>query len=212
MARVVMVVGVAVAVMVVMMAVVTPVTARTATLLSLLSRGFERKEEATFTSLRQTKDYEVRQYPEKKWVCTGQDASEDQVTVFLRLFSYIDGTNDRNERLTMGIPVSIEVHNDGGVVVMQACFFIPEASQADPPTPTDPLVSIVARPAMTVYSREFGGYALDESTWDQEVTTLKRQVEAAGNTVNTFLTFWNAYDAPIKLLGRRNEVWLVAQV
>jgi len=184
---------------------------RSASLFSTLARGFETQEEVTYTTLRQPRaqGFEVREYAAKKWVCTLQRPTEAQFTVFGRLFSYIDGNNDRSEKIVMGIPVSIEAQE--GSTQMEACFFVPEANQASPPQPTDSRVFITTRPAMTVFTRKFGGYATDEATWKTEAAALRKKVEAAGNTIDTSRSFWNAYDHPIKILGRRNEVWLVQQ-
>ncbi|MPC88384.1 hypothetical protein E2C01_083285 [Portunus trituberculatus] len=53
----------------------------------------------------------------------------------------------------MGKPVSIEVKTaaDGSREV-NACFFLPERIQADPPTPTDPLVFLSQRPTLTIFT------------------------------------------------------------
>ncbi|KAK3890001.1 hypothetical protein Pcinc_006029 [Petrolisthes cinctipes] len=194
---------------VVVLATVCP-AARAASVFTAVSRGFETQEEIKFSSRRTLTDYEERQYPEKKWVCSKQDPGEGQLTVFLRLFAYIDGKNDRNLELVMGIPVSIEARQgEAGGLSMQACFFIPETNQANPPVPIDSSVSIVTRPAMTVFTREFGGYASDEHTWQEEATELTRLVQAENININPNIAFWNAYDPPLKFWGRRNEVWLV---
>ena len=54
----------------------------------------------------------------------------------------------------MGKPVSIEAKASEGVALeLNACFFLPERVQADPPTPTDPLVYLSQRPSITVFTR-----------------------------------------------------------
>ncbi|XP_045618242.1 heme-binding protein 1 [Procambarus clarkii] len=186
--------------------------AAAANLFTAFTRSFGPQEEVTFTSARENTEFEERVYPAKKWACTeqvGGYSDGDQIDVFLRLFAYIGGENDRQEKLVMGIPVSIEYKVEGGQKVYTACFFIPEAAQDNPPAPTNAQVVITPRPEMTVYTRKFGGYATDEATWTTEAEALTALVTAAGNQINPNLIYWNAYDPPFKFWNRRNEVWLL---
>ncbi|KAK8376612.1 hypothetical protein O3P69_009906 [Scylla paramamosain] len=163
--------------------------------------------------LKQTEGLEERRIPAKTWVCTNQPPADDpessQLTVFLRLFGYLDGENNKGERLPMGIPVSIEATGTQENRNLTACFFLPEKVQIDPPTPTDPTVTLLHRPSLTILTRQFGGYPNSEATWDAETDKLKTLVSSAGISIDPNLVFWNAYDPPLKFWNRRNEVWLV---
>ncbi|KAK8723739.1 hypothetical protein OTU49_011520 [Cherax quadricarinatus] len=189
-----------------------------ASLLTAFTRSLGPQEEITFSTVPSTDvsngEFEERVYPSKQWVCTKQNGGlteGDQIQVFLKLFAYIDGANDQNKELVMGLPVSIEYSDVEGQKVYTACFFIPEADQAAPPAPTNSQVFLTTRPQMTVLTRQFGGYANDEPTWMTEVQALTKLVNEAGYQVNPNLIYWNAYDPPYKFWGRRNEVWLLKQ-
>lgn len=193
-------------------------TTDAASMLTLFSRGFERQEEIQTRNLNTGSGWESRQVPGKVWACTGQQgaASEgqitftDQIDAFKRLFGYIDGANNRGEKLTMGKPVSIEVKTaaDGSREV-NACFFLPERVQADPPTPTNALVFLSQRPNLTIFTRRFGGFVTDEDEWMAQSRGLKRVLTAEGIETRDDLQYWNAYDPPHKFWFRRNEVWMV---
>ncbi|XP_071517243.1 heme-binding protein 1-like [Panulirus ornatus] len=185
-----------------------------ATLFSAFARALGPQEEAPHTVVHQYEGFEERLYPAKKWACTKQNGSYstgDQIDVFLRLFGYIGGDNSKGEKLVMGTPVSVECRTEEEHKVYSACFFIPEAAQADPPAPTNPRVVITSRPDTTVFTRKFGGYAQDEDTWNKEAEDLSEVLTEAGKSFTRNLVFWNAYDPPFKFWKRRNEVWLVRQ-
>lgn len=205
-------------VMVVMVvAILQPPLTNTASIFTAFSRGFERQEEIQTTVLNQGSGWESREVPGKVWACTGQEAgnngritTSDQLAAFLRLFGYLNGKNSLDQKLPMGKPVSIEVKTaaDGSREV-SACFSLPERIQADPPTPTDPLVFLSQRPTLTIYTTRFGGFASDEDEWMREAQELKRVLTAEGIETREDLQYWNAYDPPYKFWRRRNEVWLV---
>ena len=53
----------------------------------------------------------------------------------------------------MGIPVSIGAEGTKAKRKLTACFFLPEKVQANPPTPTNPEVSLVKRPSLTIITK-----------------------------------------------------------
>ncbi|KAG7167952.1 Heme-binding protein 1-like 2 [Homarus americanus] len=182
-----------------------------ANLFTAFSRSFGPTEPVTFTTVRRA----GRLYQAKFWACTehhgAQYTIDDKLELFYRLFAYIGGKNSKGEKLVLGIPVSIEHNISDEEHIFNACFFIPEAAQADPPTPTDPNVHITLRPQMTILTRRLGGYATDETTWNTETEKLTSIITAAGEHVIPNHVFWNAYDPPFKFWNRRNEVWLVKE-
>jgi len=206
-------------VMVMVVALFQPLPTSAASILTAFSRGFERQEEIQTTLLNKGSGWESREVPGKMWVCTGQqrDAPEakvsnsEQLKAFVRLFDYLDGKNSEGEELPMGKPVSIEVKQAAdGSTELNACFFLPERVQANPPAPTNPLVYLSQRPTVTIFTNEFGGFATDEDTWMKEAQKLKQRLTEQGKQIRDDLQYWNAYDPPHKFWFRRNEVWLVA--
>lgn len=181
-------------------------------LFNAFTSSFGTQEEAAYTLVRRGSGYEERRYPSKNWLCTTQTggySDEDQMSVFLRLFSYLGGDNNQSRKLDMAIPVSIEVEETADGEVVTACFFLEEKDQLNYPEPTNSEVMIIQRPEMTIYTREFGGYATSESTWKNEAASLKEVLNEAGEMTRSNIMYWNAYDAPFKFWNRRNEVWLV---
>jgi len=167
---------------------------------------------APYQVINRYKGFEERVYESSAWACTeqrGEYRDQDQISVFLGLFAYINGENDKGINMGMSTPVSIYYDNRGSSQLFEACFYVHPSQQNNPPEPTNNNVFIRTRPSMTVYTREFGGFATDQSDWLSEARKLTRMVEAAGKSVQTDVMFWNAYDAPVKFWNRRNEVWLL---
>jgi len=50
---------------------------------------------------------------------------------------------------------------------------------------------------------------MKDRTWEEEATELKALVEAKGLKVKADGYYRNGYDAPMKILNRRNEVWWI---
>ena len=74
----------------------------------------------------------------------------------MKLFRYISGANAGANEIAMTIPVSTKWRSTGeDSVEREMCFYLAEANQDDPPSPTDPEVYIVTRPAMNVYTRYY---------------------------------------------------------
>ena len=141
----------------------------------------------------------------------------------MKMFRYISGANEGNVEIEMTIPVSTKWRGD----VREMCFYLDEAHQANPPTPTDPAVYIVTRPAMNVYTRygsgsitesvfkytqliyrRVGGY-MSDSKWQDEATSLEALIRSNGLDVDTEEFYVNGYNSPMQFWNRRNEVWKV---
>ncbi|XP_064077489.1 heme-binding protein 1-like [Macrobrachium nipponense] len=186
--------------------------ANPASLFSAFASNLGPQEEIRYTVVRHGTGYEERLYPSKNWVCTEQKggySNEDQVQVFLRLFGYLGGENSQNRHLKMGIPASIEYKITAEGKAFTACFFLEEKDQSNYPTPTNGEVTVISRPAMTVFTRKFGGYATTETTWLEEADSLRAVLKEAGEETRSDIMYWNAYNSPVKFWNRRNEVWLL---
>merc|ERR1712179_700940 len=156
---------------------------------------------APYKILSKYKGFEERVYESSSWACTqqrGEYKDQDQIAVFLGLFAYINGGNDQGLNMGMSVPVSIYYDNSGSSQLFEACFYVHPSHQNHPPQPNTDKVFIKTRPPMTVYTREFGGYATDQSDWLSEARKLNKLVEAAGKSAQTDVMYWNAYDAPVK--------------
>ncbi|CAL4083103.1 unnamed protein product [Meganyctiphanes norvegica] len=181
---------------------------------SSLSSLTTTQPEAAHTVTRTAKGYEERQYGSLKYACrrqTGAFNDQDQTSIFLALFNYINGENNKGIEMDMSVPVSIEVFKNITTTVYNACFYIDPKHQNSPPTPQDADTFIMERPPITLFTRRFGGFADTEEEWTSAAQKLRKLVEQGGDSVRQDIMYWNAYDSPIKFWSRRNEVWLVKQ-
>ncbi|KAK8728856.1 hypothetical protein OTU49_008832 [Cherax quadricarinatus] len=157
--------------------------------------------------------YEERMYQPAKWVCSNTTeqtySDKSQRKLFFNLFHYITGANTQGMDIPMTAPITIlrQVLPEGNKS-NQMCFYLPQAYQQAPSVPTEENVYIENRPAITVLTRTFGGFAMLESVWENEAKDLQEKLQAAGETNIDFSLFYRAtYDAPMKTENRRNEVW-----
>ena len=128
------------------------------------------------------------------------------------LFKYISEANSANEKIPMASPVATKIvpgPGSTGEKNFTVLFFTPFAYQANTPTPTDPRLALVSLPAITAYVASFGGYESDAELQEKTselVNYLNKDVVAY---VKDFY-FTAGYDPPFRVIGRHNEVWLLA--
>ena len=109
----------------------------------------------------------------------------------------------------MTVPVSTYVtQTPEGEISKEMCFFIGAEHQKETPKPTNPEVYIKARPGMTILTRKIGGWVKDRQ-WEEEAEEVKKMVQAKGIQIVEDGYYRNGYDAPMKFINRRNEVWWV---
>ncbi|KAJ8270518.1 hypothetical protein GJAV_G00115870 [Gymnothorax javanicus] len=160
-----------------------------------------------------SQDYEVRTYLATKWVSTrvtGLQYKPAVSTGFRRLFSYIQGSNEPNEKVEMTAPVTCLVEPGAGPAcesTFTVSFYVPEQHQDDPPKPTDPEVFIEHRKEHTVFVRTYGGFSNEEVIREQ-LLQLMKSLQRDGLEFEEKPYYTAGYDSPFKLINRRNEVWL----
>ena len=85
-------------------------------------------EEPEFEVLEEKKgetNYELRRYKAAKWTSTslkGKDFDDSTNGLFRKLFTYIRGSNDSNEKVSMTVPVTMNV--SGQTNDTQVCFLL----------------------------------------------------------------------------------------
>merc|ERR1711976_259093 len=88
--------------------------------------------------------FELRSYGETKWVSTkvqGRSHKDTTTKGFWKLFNYIQGKNERNDKIEMTAPVAIrvepgkEAYSDSTFTVS---FFIGKDCHDDPAKPSNP--------------------------------------------------------------------------
>lgn len=92
-------------------------------------------------------------------------------------------------------------------------FMVPASHQEAPPTTADKRIFFERRKKMAVLVRRFGGYLNDEVV-RRELAALREAITNNGDAENVDFQryFVVGYDPPFKLLGRRNEIWVVKRV
>ncbi|XP_031438071.1 heme-binding protein 2-like isoform X1 [Clupea harengus] len=179
---------------------------------ALFSTGLQYPKHSNLES--KGEDYEVRTYEVTNWVSTtltGMELDPAMNAGFRRLFKYIQGENERKEKVEMTAPVTCRVEPGAGPAcetTFTVSFFIPEQNQADPPKPTNPEVFIENRPEFTAFVRTYGGFSR-EQTVREEHLKLAESLRRDGVPFREEPYYRAGYDSPFKLTNRRNEVWLL---
>merc|ERR1711892_697487 len=166
---------------------------------------------APYTILENHPNYQVRNYPSRKWATVLHEKHQNKS--FMKLFGYITGTNETGSKISMTVPVSTKVTSEEqeNVTVMkeEMGFYVPTEFQDSAPAPkTDQEVKVVTRPEMVAYVREFGGFAKDKD-WDEQKEQLKTDLQGRDDfgEIDFDMYFRQGFDAPYKFWGRKNEVF-----
>ena len=125
---------------------------------------------------------EMRRYPSAYFACTEAEDAIDrtkEVEMSTKLFAYIDGENNQNQKLGMTAPfltkMSVKKDTDFNVWVnKEMCYYIPEKFQVNPPWPNNPELFIMKKAEMVVFVKMFkgDGSALKDSSWILEKETF----------------------------------------
>jgi hypothetical protein len=145
-----------------------------------------------------------------KWVSTKMIASCENIetnkkTLFQRLFAYISGQNDKNQKIDMTAPVLTEVINMGQSCQIKMRFLIPKVLQNNTPVPTGDAV-LEQFSEMTVAVNQFSGLA----TMNDYIAHHALLVQRLGNDAvqyDTTTMLTAGYNAPYQIINRTNEVW-----
>ena len=178
----------------------------------------------------ETTKYEKRFYPSAKYVCTTStyenlEARGGKSTMvkegermFYKLFAYIEGRNNKNQKIEMTSPVitkmSVEDDSDhmGHQVTKTMCFFIPKKFQGNPPAPNDQDVFILENPEMSVFVKTFMGYSFDvtDSVWIKEKESFMREMQDMGVENNHFFTAtydigWSKHEVMLEITREKKS-------
>ena len=146
-----------------------------------------------------------------------KDSKAAGETAFWRLFRYIEGSNAKQMKIKMTVPVIMmmqPLQPGSGSFVKEdftMSFFIPFKHQKDAPAPSAGDVELTTVKPFCAYVREYGGFSdigKVETHYNELVNALKLQ------GIDDFYTnmFYTAgYDAPFKLSNRHNEIWLISK-
>lgn len=165
---------------------------------------------------------EIRKYAASKWVCTSVNTEASNLvnnnngqrsTMFNKLFKYITGQNERQQKIAMTSPVTFDFQkNDADLITEQSNlkmsmrFYVPKEHQANTPQPTGDAF-LQDDPESTFAVIRFGGYASITDYIRYRDMLIQRLGDQAKSydLVNMMAA---GYDPPFKPIGRTNEVWL----
>jgi hypothetical protein len=165
--------------------------------------------------------YEVRNYEKSTWVTTSHSTMEGPSTdrqnktrreMFFKLFDYISGKNEEQQKIEMTVPVLRKITPGAGPfckTTKDMSFYVTQEFQGNPPVPSAEDVNVTHLPAQRVVVKTFSGYTteakdLEEATELAELTMDKYDLEKD-------YFFAAGYNSPWQFLGRRNEVWFVVK-
>merc|ERR1712034_75325 len=112
--------------------------------------------------------------------------------MFMKLFRYISGVNKERQEIEMTVPVLSKM--------------TPMDGKMNKPQPEDPAVKIEENKEMVVFVKQFGGYAMQDSTWAKEALKFSEELADRADEVEFSPYFTAGYDSPMKFWNRRNEV------
>jgi hypothetical protein len=133
---------------------------------------------------------------------------------FMRLFDYIQGANNKSEKIPMTAPVLVQIQPAQGPYCKNnftVNFFVPFEQQANPFTPTAKDVYISSFPAMCAYVKTYPGFGSTTEAILKNAAALAEALskDGIGDTYHKEFYFYAGYDSPFKLFDRTNDVWFV---
>lgn len=164
--------------------------------------------------------YETRRIKATRWVTTDVEAFSLALatgTGFQRLFSYISGNNEDQQKIEMTAPVLTHVAPGAGPFCnskYSVSFFVGEAG-APAPKPSSEDVYIRDASAATIFVASKGGFVVDDYSVASLASGLKEALERDGIEPHARHRskagfFVAGYDPPFRLSNRHTEVWMAA--
>jgi len=168
-------------------------------LLLLSMSVFSQKYEThSFKTLFSDNNFEIRKYDP---VMKARAFSKSGNNNFMKLFRYISGNNEKNQKISMTTPVYMKEKNNGSMMefVLPANF-----NESNTSKPLSKEVELYMDNGGTYASISYGGYS--NSVKRKKYTSrlsdiiLKMNLDKIGDFV------YLSYDSPYKFYNRKNEV------
>lgn len=160
-------------------------------------------ETYNYTVLKKYDDFEVRSYDAALFTSVEMDSGsyKDVSTKGFRILAgYIFGNNDKEEKIAMTTPVTMDLKD---TMIMR--FMVPSNYKKEElPKPTDTSIIIEEMPARVVAAIRFSGWADDEKI-EKHRLELVNALKNEGLEYQGGFTFMG-YNAPFDPVNRRNEV------
>lgn len=121
-------------------------------------------------------DFSVRRYPD---MLMASASGSGENSAFRKLFRYISGQNDREESISMTVPVRKEAGEEESL-----SFFMPSSfSLAELPAPADETVEIKKLPARLYGVLSFSGVTGKEKV-NKKFGTLEKWIQSKGYSIS----------------------------
>ena len=167
-------------------------------------RSQESVEEQAYQTVHRDGELEIRFYPPATMATVRMKGTAYRDVAnngFRKLAGYIFGGNDRGQKIAMTAAVHMAMGPEGSVMH----FVMPAGmDSSNLPAPNDASVKIELSQPSHMAAIRFSGYANDEAIRKQS-EKLEMLLKAKGITQLAPVRYLG-YDAPYKLVGRRNEV------
>lgn len=173
-------------------------------LLAFLFLAFVKNNETYhYEVLKEYDDFEIRKYDAAVFTSVEMDSgsySDVSTKGFRILAGYIFGNNEREEKISMTTPVSMELNEK-----MTMRFLVPSKYKKDDlPNPNHPGIIIEEKPELVIAAVRFGGWA-DDDRIEKHRKKLAAALEKEGIEHTGNFSFMG-YNAPFDPINRRNEV------
>ena len=147
--------------------------------------------------------FEIRQYEPAIFSYTVMETDSYQTVSgkgFSILAGYIFGKNEKNEKIAMTSPVTMDMDDS---ITMK--FKVPKGiAIEDLPQPTSSKVRFLSEPEKTIAAIQFSGWSSDE-----KIAKYKNKLKgllAQNNIEHTGKFSFLGYNPPYELINRRNEI------
>nr|XP_061838254.1 heme-binding protein 2 [Nerophis lumbriciformis] len=181
---------------------------------SEMSYCTETEECLMFDLVCETPYYQVRHYKAMKWVTTTERSFLMEfatMKAFKRLYKYIDGENENGQKIEMTAPVIVKMVDkkfwEMGEYTVS--FLLPMEHQANPPRPKDSKVVFYNSEDTNMYVSSYGGWMTSVCDYN-EAYKLKKYLMSDGAYFKKDCHYGAAYNSPMTLWNRHNEVWFPA--
>lgn len=132
---------------------------------------------------------------------------------FMLLFNYIEGENEKKQKIPMTAPVAVIIQPGQGPFCKDnftVNFFVPFEDQTNPAAPTNKSVFISTLKKFCTYVKGYGGYSnIDEVQKNSEELGEALVKDGLGDTFRKDLFFYAGYDSPFRVFDRHNEIWFI---
>ena len=155
-------------------------------------------EEANYEVIKENKNYEIRKYSDRLVI----ETNSIQGNGFRKLFNYISGNNEKNQKIKMTVPVTQEIKN--GNMTMQ--FYLPlKFNKENAPKPSNSDIKILTIEGGYYAVIEYSGRSSDKNFLKNK-DILEKLLKQTNITILS-PPIRASYNSPFTLpMLKRNEV------